>query len=42
MYDIIGVVSFGKPCGQATRWPGVYIRVSANIQWIEDIVWPTN
>ncbi|CAH1374437.1 unnamed protein product [Tenebrio molitor] len=40
MYDIIGVTSFGKPCGLTN--PGVYVRVSQYIGWIEDIVWPEN
>lgn len=40
MIEIIGIVSFGKPCGQQPRWPGVYTRVSAYLKWIEDIVWP--
>ncbi|XP_063911592.1 serine protease snake-like isoform X1 [Zophobas morio] len=39
MYDIVGVVSFGKACGGA---PSVNIRVSHYIKWIEDIVWPEN
>ncbi|EEZ99357.2 serine protease snake [Tribolium castaneum] len=37
MYDIVGVTSFGRGCGQS---PGVYTRVSHYIQWIEEIVWP--
>ncbi|KAJ3644258.1 hypothetical protein Zmor_026924 [Zophobas morio] len=37
MYDIIGITSFGKGCAGS---PGVYVRVSNYIQWIEDIVWP--
>ncbi|XP_023310068.1 serine protease snake-like isoform X2 [Anoplophora glabripennis] len=40
MYDIIGVTSFGKPCGLAKNIPDVFTRVSAYIKWIEDIVWP--
>ncbi|XP_068909356.1 serine protease snake-like [Tenebrio molitor] len=40
MYDIIGVTSFGKSCG--VKNPGVYVRVSKYIGWIEDIVWPEN
>jgi hypothetical protein len=39
MYDIIGVTSFGKACSGS---PGVYVRVSQYIGWIEDIVWPEN
>ncbi|XP_044735903.1 serine protease snake-like [Chrysoperla carnea] len=38
MYDIIGITSFGKPCGKS-RVPGVYTRVSSYIPWIESIVW---
>ncbi|XP_044736800.1 transmembrane protease serine 9-like [Chrysoperla carnea] len=38
MYYIIGVTSFGKPCGY-TRIPGVYTRVSNYIPWIEKTVW---
>lgn len=41
MYDIIGIVSFGKPCGITNNLPGVYTRVSNYIKWIEDIVWPS-
>ncbi|XP_063907515.1 serine protease snake-like isoform X1 [Zophobas morio] len=37
MYDIIGVSSFGKGCASS---PGVYVRVSHYIKWIEDTVWP--
>ncbi|XP_044260065.1 serine protease snake-like [Tribolium madens] len=37
MYDIIGITSFGKGCAGS---PGVYVRVSHYIKWIEDIVWP--
>lgn len=39
MYEIFGIVSFGKPCGIRLRWPGVYTRVSAYVKWIEDTVW---
>ncbi|KAF5278598.1 hypothetical protein FQA39_LY00640 [Lamprigera yunnana] len=38
MYSIIGVTSFGKFCGFPNS-PAVYSRVSAYVQWIEDIVW---
>ncbi|XP_011177142.3 serine protease persephone [Zeugodacus cucurbitae] len=38
-YRIVGVVSFGDlMCGHTT--PGVYTRVSAFLDFIEDIVWP--
>ncbi|KAJ3644253.1 hypothetical protein Zmor_026921 [Zophobas morio] len=37
MYDIIGVTSFGRGCAGS---PGVYVRISNYIKWIEDIVWP--
>ncbi|XP_063914729.1 clotting factor G beta subunit-like [Zophobas morio] len=37
MYDIIGVVSFGKACPSSS---GIYVNVSAYIGWIENIVWP--
>ncbi|KAJ3644249.1 hypothetical protein Zmor_026917 [Zophobas morio] len=37
MYDIIGVSSFGLGFVGS---PGVYVRVSNYIKWIEDIVWP--
>ncbi|KAJ8921898.1 hypothetical protein NQ315_008531 [Exocentrus adspersus] len=40
MYDIVGVTSFGKACGLAKNSPGVYVRVSNYIKWIEDVVWP--
>ncbi|XP_018562110.1 serine protease persephone-like isoform X2 [Anoplophora glabripennis] len=40
MYDIIGVISFGKACGLVKNVPDVFTRVSAYIKWIEDIVWP--
>ncbi|KAJ3666931.1 hypothetical protein Zmor_002353 [Zophobas morio] len=39
MYDIVGVISFGKGCAQG---PSVNTRVSYYIKWIEDIVWPEN
>ncbi|XP_026273534.1 uncharacterized protein LOC113203189 isoform X1 [Frankliniella occidentalis] len=39
IYRIIGVVSFGPPCGLGK--PGIYTRVAAYVPWIERIVWPT-
>ncbi|XP_034237301.1 uncharacterized protein LOC117642831 [Thrips palmi] len=39
IYRIVGVVSFGPPCGLGK--PAIYTRVSAYVQWIESIVWPT-
>ncbi|XP_017769951.1 PREDICTED: uncharacterized protein LOC108557799 [Nicrophorus vespilloides] len=38
-WNIHGIVSFGKPCG-LSKAPGVYIRVSYYIDWIESVVWP--
>ncbi|XP_017769960.1 PREDICTED: serine protease snake-like isoform X2 [Nicrophorus vespilloides] len=38
-WNIHGIVSFGKPCG-LSKAPGVYIRVSNYIDWIESVVWP--
>ncbi|XP_018562073.1 uncharacterized protein LOC108904130 [Anoplophora glabripennis] len=38
MYDIVGVISFTKGCGFKDI-PGVYTRVSAYVEWIEDTVW---
>lgn len=40
MYNVVGVISFGKACGLATNIPAVYTRVSYYIKWIENIVWP--
>ncbi|KAK3927695.1 Serine protease snake [Frankliniella fusca] len=39
IYRIVGVVSFGPPCGLGK--PGVYTRVAAYVPWIESVVWPT-
>ncbi|XP_052130542.1 transmembrane protease serine 9 isoform X6 [Frankliniella occidentalis] len=38
IYRIVGVVSFGPPCGLGK--PGVYTRVAAYVPWIESVVWP--
>lgn len=37
LYSIVGITSFGQLCGGM----GVYVRVSAYLDWIEDVVWPT-
>nr|CAI5841157.1 unnamed protein product [Callosobruchus analis] len=39
MYEIVGITSFGKSCATVENLPGVYTRVSAYIEWIEDNVW---
>lgn len=39
MYTIQGVTSFGKICG-TEGVPGVYTRIHAYLDWIEEIVWP--
>ncbi|XP_041981031.1 serine protease snake-like [Aricia agestis] len=35
--SVVGVTSFGERCGYS---PGVYMRVSGYIDWIEKMVWP--
>ncbi|XP_063911594.1 serine protease snake-like isoform X3 [Zophobas morio] len=39
MYDVVGVISFGKSCSGG---PSVSTRVSHYIKWIENIVWLEN
>ncbi|XP_037042522.1 serine protease snake-like [Bradysia coprophila] len=36
---VFGITSFGRAC--ATGAPGVYTRVTAHLDWIESIVWPS-
>ncbi|XP_023312565.1 serine protease snake-like [Anoplophora glabripennis] len=38
-YFIVGITSFGKPCGLSKNSPGIYTKVSSYLQWIEDQVW---
>ncbi|XP_026326214.1 serine protease snake-like [Hyposmocoma kahamanoa] len=38
MYHIAGIVSFGVGCGRE-KSPGVYVKVSSFLDWIEPIVW---
>lgn len=38
LFDIVGITSFGRSCA-TENIPGVYIRVSHYIDWIEEIVW---
>ncbi|XP_052132061.1 serine protease snake-like, partial [Frankliniella occidentalis] len=38
IYRIVGVVSFGPPCGLGK--PGIYTRVASYVPWIESVVWP--
>lgn len=38
-YYLVGITSFGRGC--AGEIPGVYTRVSAYLDWIESIVWPS-
>lgn len=38
-YRVVGVISAGFSCGSST--PGLYSRVSAFLDWIESIVWPS-
>ena len=37
-YIQVGIVSFGHGCA-LDEYPGVYARVSAQYQWIRDIIW---
>ncbi|XP_050071968.1 serine protease snake-like [Anopheles maculipalpis] len=37
--QIIGITSFGIGCGSTA--PGIYTRVSQFVDWIEQIVWPS-
>lgn len=39
LHKIVGITSFGRDCGRKMA-PGIYIRVSKYIEWIESIVWP--
>ncbi|XP_059056612.1 serine protease snake-like [Achroia grisella] len=39
LQSIVGITSFGKPCGMGGR-PGIYTRVAPYVPWIESIVWP--
>ncbi|XP_050676416.1 venom protease-like [Leptidea sinapis] len=39
MYNVIGIISFGKWCG-FTGEPGIYTRVAPYLPWIESTVWP--
>ncbi|KAG8235995.1 hypothetical protein J437_LFUL016528 [Ladona fulva] len=38
MHKLLGVTSFGNFCG-CKNSPGVYMRVSSYLSWIESIVW---
>ncbi|XP_077287909.1 serine protease persephone-like isoform X2 [Arctopsyche grandis] len=38
MYTLVGITSFGQACGSGI--PGVYVRISSYLSWIESIVWP--
>ncbi|CAB3260973.1 unnamed protein product [Arctia plantaginis] len=39
IYDIIGVTSYGRPCGVVGN-TGMYTKVEYYVPWIESIVWP--
>jgi hypothetical protein len=39
-HEIIGITSFGQYC--AAGIPGVYVRISSYLDWIEKNVWPNN
>lgn len=40
MYTVAGITSFAKQCGDLNA-PGVYTRVYNFLDWIENIVWPS-
>lgn len=37
LYEVIGIISLGLGCG--ARNPSVFTRISAYLDWIENIVW---
>lgn len=38
LFYVIGLTSFGKSCGLSNN-PGVYTRISAYLDWIEEVAW---
>ncbi|XP_070494883.1 trypsin-1-like [Chironomus tepperi] len=38
IYSLVGITSFGRSCGLKNS-PGIYTKVAAYIDWIEDKVW---
>jgi secreted trypsin-like serine protease len=36
-FEIVGITSFGKFCSAGI--PGVYVKVSSYLDWIESVVW---